>query len=205
MKPIRICVIGLQGAVEEHIEMTKKTMQKMGIEGEVIWARNVEDLLDCSGIIIPGGESTTIGKLMQTSQMFETVRKLGLSGTPVFGTCAGMIILAKKGDEQVERTGQPLLGLMDMEVVRNAFGRQRESFEADIEIPIIEGGLFRAVFIRAPAVKRVWGDARVIAEFGGRIVGVLQKNFLALAFHPELTDDTRLHEFFLKMCLKPPA
>lgn len=205
MKSLKVCVIGLQGAVEEHIETMRKTMRKMGVEGEVVWARNTKDLSNCSGIIIPGGESTTIGKLMQTSGMLEVVRSLGASGTPIFGTCAGMIILAKKGDEQVERTGQPLLGLMDTEVVRNAFGRQRESFEADIELPIIEGGPFRAVFIRAPAVKKVWGDARVIAEFNGKIVGVLQRNFLALAFHPELTDDTRLHEFFLKMCLKPPA
>jgi len=200
---LKICVIGLQGAVEEHMEMTRRTMEKMGLEGEVVWARGPEALAGCSGIIIPGGESTTIGRLMQNSGMLEAVRNLGLSGVPIFGTCAGMIMLAKKGDEQVERTGQPLLGLMDMEVVRNAFGRQRESFEVDLEIPILEGRPFRAVFIRAPAVKRVWGDARVVAEFNGRIVGVLQRNFLALAFHPELTDDTRLHEFFLKMCLGP--
>jgi 5'-phosphate synthase pdxT subunit len=202
---MRICVIGLQGAVEEHIEVTKLAMRQMNLAGEVVRASSPDDLRECSGIIIPGGESTTIGKLMQKSGMLDLVRNLGLSGVPIMGTCAGMILMAKRGDEQVERTGQPLLGLVDMEVVRNAFGRQRESFETDLEISVLSGPPFRAVFIRAPAASRVWGDAKSIAEFNGRIVGVLQRNFLALAFHPELADDTRLHEFFLRMCLKSPA
>jgi 5'-phosphate synthase pdxT subunit len=202
---MRICVIGLQGAVEEHIEVTKLAMRQMNLAGEVVRASSPDDLRECSGIIIPGGESTTIGKLMQKSGMLDLVRNLGLSGVPIMGTCAGMILMAKRGDEQVERTGQPLLGLVDMEVVRNAFGRQRESFETDLEISVLSGPPFRTVFIRAPAASRVWGDAKSIAEFNGRIVGVLQRNFLALAFHPELADDTRLHEFFLRMCLKSPA
>jgi 5'-phosphate synthase pdxT subunit len=197
---MKIGVIGLQGAVDEHLYATRAAMQALGIRGEVAWVSNLAQLAGIDGVIIPGGESTTIGKLMQRTGLFERVRELGLGGTPIFGTCAGMILLAKQGGEQVERTGQPLLGLMDMEVVRNAFGRQRESFETDLNIPLLGGAPFKAVFIRAPIARRVWGDARVIAEFNGRIVGVLHRSCLAVAFHPELTGDMRLHAYFLGMC-----
>ncbi|MEM3012948.1 MAG: pyridoxal 5'-phosphate synthase glutaminase subunit PdxT, partial [Candidatus Hadarchaeales archaeon] len=197
---LKIAVIGLQGAVSEHIVMVRQALQNMGIEGSAVWADQPEELSGVHGVIIPGGESTTIGKLMQRTGTFEVVRRLGESGVPIMGTCAGLILLAKKGDEQVVRTGQPLLGLMDMEVVRNAFGRQRESFETDVRVEGLKGGPFRGVFIRAPAVERVWGEARVVAEVEGRIVGVRQGKLLALSFHPELTDDTRLHEHFLELC-----
>jgi 5'-phosphate synthase pdxT subunit len=197
---VKIGVIGLQGAVSEHIEATKQAMERLEIQGEVVWVGRPEHLDGVSGVIIPGGESTTIGKLMQRTGTFERVKRLGENGVPIFGTCAGLIALAKRGDEQVMRTRQPLLGLMDMAVVRNAFGRQRESFEVDLEIPLLGEKPFPCVFIRAPAVSEVWGDAEVIAEFQGKIVGVRQGNMIAVAFHPELTPDTRLHEYFLNMC-----
>lgn len=175
-------------------------MKKLGLEGEVIWVGKPEHLDGVNGVIIPGGESTTIGKLMQRTGTFDRVKRLGENGAPILGTCAGLVVLAKRGDEQVMRTGQPLLGLMDIAVVRNAFGRQRESFEAELDIPILGQKPFHCVFIRAPAVKEVWGDAEIIAEFQGKIVGVRQRNMTAVAFHPELTPDTRLHEYFLRMC-----
>jgi len=199
---MKIGVIGLQGAVSEHLETTKRAMQKLGIKGEVIWAGRSEQLDDLDRIIIPGGESTTIGKLMLTTGLFEKVREKAANGTPILGTCAGLIILAKRGDEQVVRTKQPLLGLMDISVIRNAFGRQRESFETDLEIPVLGKEPLKAVFIRAPAVEEVWGDVQVLAKFQGKIVGVKQGNLIAVAFHPELTPDTRLHEYFLHMCQK---
>jgi len=199
---MKIGVIGLQGAVSEHIDAVSRAMLKLGIRGESIWVGKPEHLENIDGIIIPGGESTTIGKLMQFTDTFDRVKKLVEFGLPVLGTCAGMVVLAKRGDEQVYKTGQPLLELMDMTVVRNAFGRQRESFEADLHITLLGEEPFRGVFIRAPAVKEVWGDAKVIAEFMGKIVGVKQNNMLAVAFHPELTHDTRLHEYFLQMCRK---
>jgi len=199
---MKIGVIGLQGAVSEHLETTKRAMQKLGIKGEVIWAGRPEQLDDLDGIIIPGGESTTIGKLMLTTSLFEKVRKKAANGIPILGTCAGLIILAKRGDEQVVRTKQPLLGLIDISVIRNAFGRQRESFETDLEIPVLGRGPLKAVFIRAPAVEEVWGDVQVLAKFQGKIVAVKQGNLIAVAFHPELTPDTRLHEYFLHMCQK---
>jgi len=197
---MRIGVIGLQGAVSEHLETTRRAMQKLGTKGEVIWVGRPEQLDDLDGIIIPGGESTTIGKLMLTTGLFEKVREKAVNGTPILGTCAGLIILAKRGDEQVVRTKQPLLGLMDIGVIRNAFGRQRESFETDLEIPVLGKEPLRAVFIRAPAVEEVWDDVQVLAKFQGKIVGVKQGNLIAVAFHPELTPDTRLHEYFLRMC-----
>jgi len=199
---LRIGVIGLQGAVSEHIAATRMAMRKLDIEGDAVWAGSPGDLEGINGVIIPGGESTTIGKLMERTGTFEVVRKMGESGVPIMGTCAGLILLAKKGDEQVERTGQPLLRLMDIEVVRNAFGRQRESFEVELSIPILGEKPFPCVFIRAPVIRSLWGKARMIAEFQGKVVGAVQDNLTAVAFHPELTPDTRLHEYFLKKCLE---
>ena len=200
MSNMKIGVIGLQGAVSEHLDAIKRAMRKLGIEGEAIWVGRPEQLDDLDGIIIPGGESTTIGKLMLTTGLLEKVKQKAANGTPILGTCAGLITLAKRGDEQVVRTKQPLLGLMDIKVIRNAFGRQRESFEADLEIPILGREPLRAVFIRAPAVEEVWGNVQVLAKFQGKIVAVKQGNLIAVAFHPELTPDTRLHEYFLRMC-----
>jgi 5'-phosphate synthase pdxT subunit len=199
---MRIGVVGLQGAVSEHLDAVHRAMKKLGVDGEAVWASKADQLEGVDGIIIPGGESTTIGRLMELSEVFEKVRRLGEKGLPIMGTCAGMILLAKRGDEQVKRTGQHLLGMMDMAVNRNAFGRQRESFEADLEVSILGKKPFPCVFIRAPAAKEVWGGANVIAEFQGKIVGVHQRNMIAVAFHPELTPDTRLHEHFLRMCEK---
>lgn len=197
---MKIGVIGLQGAVSEHIEVAKRAMQRLGVQGEVTWVGRPEQLDDLNGIIIPGGESTTIGKLMLRTGLFEKVKQKARNGMPVLGTCAGLITLAKRGDEQIVRTKQPLLGLMDISAVRNAFGRQRESFEVDLEVPILGEKPLRCVFIRAPAVEKVWGDVQVLAKFQEKIVGVRQDNLLAVAFHPELTPDTRLHEYFLRMC-----
>lgn len=197
---MKIGIIGLQGAVSEHLEATKRAMQKLGIESEVVWVDRPEQLECVDGIIIPGGESTTISKLMLRTGLFERVKQLAAGGTPILGTCAGLIVLAKRGDEQVMRTEQPLLGLMDISVIRNAFGRQRESFEVDLEIPALGERSYSAVFIRAPAVDEVWGDAQILAKFQGKIVAVQQGRLLAVAFHPELTSDTRLHEYFLQMC-----
>jgi 5'-phosphate synthase pdxT subunit len=197
---MRIGVVGLQGAVSEHLEATKRAMQKLGIKGEVIWVGRPEQLEGLDGIIIPGGESTTIGKLMVTAGLFEKIKQKAKNGTPILGTCAGLITLAKRGDEQIVRTKQPLLGLMDISAIRNAFGRQRESFEVDLEVPALWEEPLRAVFIRAPAVEEVWGDVQILAKFQDKIVAVKQGNLLAVAFHPELTPDTRLHEYFLRMC-----
>lgn len=186
---MKIGVIGMQGAVSEHIHV----IERLG-HGPV-WVKKPEQLEEVSGIIIPGGESTTISRLMVRTGLLEAVRSLGSDGFPIYGTCAGLILLAKKGDSQVKKTKQELLGLMDMEIERNAFGGQRESFEKSLDI----GGIrdFPCVFIRAPAVKKTWGKCRVLAEFEGKIVAVEQGSLFATSFHPELTEDTRVHEYFI--------
>ncbi len=197
---MRIGVVGLQGAVSEHLGAVERAFKKLQVEGRVLWVKRPDQLEGIDGVIIPGGESTTIGRLMASGGLFEPIRELGLEGTPILGTCAGLILLAKQGDEQVRRTGQPLLGLMDISVVRNAFGRQRESFEASLRVPKFGEEPFECVFIRAPAIERVWGDVEVLAEYGGKIVAAQQGRLVAMAFHPELTPDTRAHEYFLRLC-----
>jgi len=187
---MRVGVIGFQGAVSEHMGMVDAVLGR----GSAIAVRNAEDLDGASAVIIPGGESTTIGGLMRNSGVFNRVKELGKKGLLIWGTCAGMILLAKKGDEQSRRTGE-LLGLMDMKVRRNAFGRQKESFEEKLQVRGI--GRFPCVFIRAPAADEVYGKCKAIASFEGRIVAAEQDNFLATAFHPELSGDLRFHRYFL--------
>ena len=192
---MRIGVLGLQGDVSEHVEKFKA----LGVES--VWVRTPSQLSECNALVIPGGESTTIGDLMRKAGLFGEIRRRALKGMPLWGTCAGAIIMAKKGDSQVKKTGQKLLGLMDMRVNRNAFGRQRESFEVDVEFADFKGP-FPAVFIRAPAIEEVFGNCKPLALYGKKIVAARQGNFLATAFHPELTRDTRIHEYFLRMCYK---
>ncbi len=183
-------VICLQGDVSEHIGILAK------LNANPFWVREKKDLLQATALIIPGGESTTISRLMSESGLFETVKKRAEGGMPVFGTCAGLILLAKEGDSQVERTGQRLLGLMDMAVNRNAFGRQRESFEETVSIKGI--GSFPGVFIRAPSIRKVYGKCSPLSQLGDKIIAAMQDNLLATAFHPELTGDERVHRYFLE-------
>jgi 5'-phosphate synthase pdxT subunit len=142
----------------------------------------------CDAIVIPGGESTTIGRLMQHEGILPELKEAAEAGKPILGTCAGMVLLAKEGDEEVAKTGQPLLGLMDVRVKRNAFGRQKESFEVLLKMSVFKLP-FPAVFIRAPAITQAAENVDVLATFEGRIVAAKQKNMLALSFHPELTED----------------
>ncbi|MEW9702374.1 pyridoxal 5'-phosphate synthase glutaminase subunit PdxT [Paenibacillus sp. SI8] len=184
----KIGVLALQGAVAEHI----RGIEKAGAEGVII--KRTEQLADIQGVIIPGGESTTIGKLMRTYGFIDALREFSAAGKPVFGTCAGLIVVAK------EITGQPEahLELMDITVARNAFGRQRESFETDLAIKGIDENV-RAVFIRAPLIEKVGPGVDVLATYDGQIVAAQQGHLLAASFHPELTDDFRMHSYFLDM------
>jgi 5'-phosphate synthase pdxT subunit len=190
----RIGVLALQGAVAEHI----RGIEKAGAEGVVV--KRKEQLADLDGIILPGGESTTIGKLMRTYGFIDALREFSAAGKPIFGTCAGLIVIAK------EITGQPEahLGLMDITVARNAFGRQRESFETDLPIKGIDENV-RAVFIRAPLIEKVGQKVDVLATYDGQIVAAQQGHLLAASFHPELTDDFRLHSYFLDMVKQSQA
>ncbi|MGQ3481571.1 pyridoxal 5'-phosphate synthase glutaminase subunit PdxT [Paenibacillus sp. TY11] len=185
---MKIGVLSLQGAVAEHI----RSVERAGAEG--IAVKKIEQLDELSGLIIPGGESTTIGKLMRKYDFIEAIRQFSNQDKPVFGTCAGLIVLAKtiQGQEEAH------LGLMDITVSRNAFGRQRESFETDLNIKGIEEPV-RAVFIRAPLIQSVGTGVDVLSEYNGEIVAARQGHLLASSFHPELTDDYRLHQYFVDM------
>lgn len=194
---MKIGVIGFQGAVEEHIVATEQAIQKLEISGKALWLKNRSQLLDVDGLIIPGGESTTIGQLILNAEMYDDIKKMGENGVPILGTCAGLILLAKRGGREIQKTEQPLLKLMDIKVIRNAFGRQRESFETELEIPAFGEKSFHGVFIRAPAISGVWKNAKPLAEYRNKIVAAEQENLLVMAFHPELTSDTRAHEYYL--------
>ena len=195
---MRIGVVGLQGDVSEHVEAVELALKRSGRHGDVILLRRPEDLEKVDAAMIPGGESTTISKLLIKSGLFERLRARGQAGMPILGTCAGCILLSKEAGNQAQKTKTTLLALMDMEVDRNAFGRQRESFEAPLNIEGLDGP-FRGVFIRAPAIVRVWGDCRGLAKFGESLVLARQGNLVGAAFHPELGRDTRFHEWFLNL------
>ena len=197
---MKIGVIALQGAVSEHIDAVKRAFSKMNLEGEVGIVKNVSNIEACQGLIIPGGESTTISRLLSSTGLTSEIRILAADGMPIMGTCTGCILMAKEGDKEVEKTQTELLELMDMKVVRNAFGRQRESFETQLDVEGLDKR-YSGVFIRAPAIVKTWGDCRALASFEDKIVLARQNNLLACAFHPELTDDTRIHQILLDMIL----
>ena len=200
---MKIGVIAIQGDVEEHIKALKATLAERGENGEVIRIKHRGIVSSCDAIVIPGGESTTIGRLMEREGITEELRNAAEEGKPLLGTCAGMILLAREGDEEVKKTGQPLLGLMDVRVKRNAFGRQRESFEAPLKMSIFDEP-FPGVFIRAPCITHAADTVDVLATLDddiNRIVAARQGNIMALAFHPELTGDRRIHHYFLDTLL----
>jgi 5'-phosphate synthase pdxT subunit len=187
---MKIGVLALQGAFIEH----EKVLAHIGVE--VVEVRLPEHLEDLDGLVIPGGESTTIGKVARQWGLLEPLRAFGQSGRPLWGTCAGMIFIAQ--DVVGGKPDQPLLALMDVTVRRNAFGRQVDSFEADLDVPELGQEPFHAVFIRAPFIERVGEGVQILGELkDGAIVAVRQGNLLATAFHPELTEDDRFHQYFL--------
>lgn len=184
-----IGVLALQGAFKEHIQM----FEKCGVQA--IEIRKKEQLSDIEGLVIPGGESTTIGKLMVDWELLKPVKEKAFAGLPIFGTCAGMVLLAK----DIENSDQPRLGLMEVTVSRNAYGRQVDSFEADLNINVLNNRPFKGIFIRAPYIEKANADVKIMAEHEGKAVMARQGKLLSCAFHPELTDDLRIHEYFLKM------
>ncbi len=186
-----IGILDLQGAVSEHLDITNKALKNLNIGGEVKTVRYAEEVAECDCIIISGGESTVIGKILFERGIDKVIKEKSL---PVFGTCAGMILLSSKTDYN-----QPVLSLMDIEVGRNAFGRQMDSFEDIIDILGFE---FPGVFIRAPILYSYDSskeDIEILAEYNSKIVAIKQGKNLAMSFHPELTEDTRIHEYFIKL------
>ena len=187
----RAGVLALQGDVREHL----RSLEAAGAEAVPVRTRDDLDAVD--GIVVPGGESTTIGRLLGIFGLLEPLRRRLADGLPAYGSCAGMILLAR--DVLDGRPDQPTLGALDVTVRRNAFGRQVDSFETDLDMAGVEGGPVHAVFIRAPWVERVGEGVEVLAETAGHPVAVRQGAVLATSFHPELTGDRRVHEYFVRM------
>ena len=189
---MKIGILALQGAFAEH----ERVLERLGVEN--VELRNLEDFQkyqkELSGLILPGGESTTMGKLLRDQDMLIPIREAILSGLPVFGTCAGLILLAKEITSQEENH----LGTMDMVVERNAYGRQLGSFYTEAECKGV--GKIPMTFIRGPIISSVGKDVEILAIVDNQIVAAQEKNMLVTSFHPELTDDIRLHQYFIEMC-----
>jgi len=186
----RIGVLALQGDVEEHLA----TLAQLPCVPAAV--KKDADIRSCDGLIIPGGESTTIGKLIQRFELEPAIAGLHEAGRPIFGTCAGVILLAN----EIVGSDQYRLGWLNAEVERNAYGRQVDSFETDLPVQGVEGGPVRAVFIRAPIIRAAREGCEVLASFDGLPVLVRQGNLLGATFHPELVGETRIHRLLLSLC-----
>jgi 5'-phosphate synthase pdxT subunit len=201
---IKVGVLGIQGDIEENILSTEEALKKLNLRGTVESVRYSESIAELDGLILPGGESTVIGSLLSIQgKVFQTIEKKIKEGMPVLGTCAGLIMLSKRTyDKVVGETKQKLFGMLDVVIERNAFGRQHESFEVDLEIPVLGKEPFRGIFIRSPIVNNVGESVTILTKLNDKIVAVKQNNIIGTSFHPELSTDRRLHELFIKDILE---
>ena len=197
---MRVGVLAVQGAVSEHLDALRRAALASGRDVQAVPVRSARDLEGACGLILPGGESTTISRLLRSGGLQEPILARAGKDLAVFGTCAGLILLSKDATHDVDDKDIQLLGLLDTTVDRNAFGRQRDSFEAKLDVKGI--GEMPAVFIRAPVVVKAGKPTEVLAKNERGIVAVRKGLVLGTAFHPELTEDTRLHELFLDLCHK---
>ena len=200
MSNIKVGVLGIQGDIEENILSTDEALKKLNLRGTVESVRYSESIAELDGLILPGGESTVIGSLLSIQgKVFQTIEKKIKEGMPVLGTCAGLIMLSKRTyDKVVGETKQKLFGMLDVVIERNAFGRQHESFEVDLKIPVLGNEPFRGIFIRSPIVNNVGESVTILTKLNDKIVAVKQNNIIRTSFHPELSTDRRLHELFIK-------
>ena len=200
MSKIQIGILAVQGDVTENFLATMASMSELGIDGTVVQVKTIEQISELDGLIIPGGESTVIGQMSLVNGGLKKIKEKIESGMPVFGICAGMIFLSKNSkDKVVGKVEQPLLDVLDVKIERNSFGRQKDSFEANISMEPVGISSFKGVFIRAPSVSETGSDVEILSKFNEKIVAVKQGNILATAFHPELTRDISLHKSFVKL------
>jgi 5'-phosphate synthase pdxT subunit len=198
-----IGVLALQGDLEENIKATTDALREINLKGKVIPVRYPDEISKVDGLIIPGGESTVMGLLLSIkNELLDSITKVLQNRIPIMGTCAGMIVLAKKSyDKVVGNKKQLLLGALDIEIERNSFGRQYDSFESTLEISGI-GNDFKGIFIRAPTVISAGSRVQILSKFDGKIVAVQQENIIGTSFHPELSGDNRMHRFFIELITK---
>jgi 5'-phosphate synthase pdxT subunit len=193
----KIGVIGIQGAISEHLEAMQNALKETNTPGNVFEVKTKDTLKNVDALILPGGESSTISKVLFNSRLHNVIKsKIMENDIPIMGTCAGCVLLSSELSDNLEEI--KLLQAMNMQVKRNAFGRQQESFEQDLDVSVFKKP-YHGVFIRAPIIKKVWGKCKILSKIDEKIVMARQDNLLALSFHPELTDDFRIHKYFLSM------
>ena len=197
---LTVGVLSIQGDVQENLVSTKTAIDELGIDGKVIAVRTPDEISQLDGLIIPGGESTTIGQLSLVNGSLKIIKEKIQSGMPVLGICAGMIMLSNTANDRViGKTDQPLLDIFDIKLERNSFGRQKQSFESNISLDSIDIPKFNGVFIRAPSVSDVGSDVEILSKFNDRIVAIKKGNVIGMSFHPELTEDTSVHKYFINL------
>jgi pyridoxal 5'-phosphate synthase pdxT subunit len=198
---LKVGILSIQGDIEENSNAIMESFKELGIEGTVVYMKDLEDLEEIDGLIIPGGESTVIGMLLFLKGVQpDLIRKKIQEGLPILGTCAGLIMLSNKAyDKTIGETKQALLKVLDVTIERNAFGRQHESFESELDISYLGERKFNGVFIRGPAITEIGNDVEIIAEYDKKIVAVRQNNILGTSFHPELANDNRFHTNLVKL------
>ncbi len=197
---LTVGVLSIQGDVEENILSAESAIDELGLDVKVVDVKTPKEISQLDGLIIPGGESTTIGKLSLENGSLKVLKEKIQNGMPVLGICAGMIMLSSTVNDRVfGKTDQPLLDILDIKLERNSFGRQKESFESDISMDSIDIPKFNGVFIRAPSVSDVGSDVKILSKFNERIVAVKKGNVIGTAFHPELTRDLSLHKYFINL------
>ncbi|MEZ7988861.1 MAG: pyridoxal 5'-phosphate synthase glutaminase subunit PdxT [Nitrosopumilus sp.] len=193
-------VLSIQGDVLENILSVEAAIDALGIDGTVTAVRTPDEISKVDGLVIPGGESTTIGQLSKFNGSLKILKEKIEQGMPVLGICAGMVLLSNNAnDKVVGKIDQPLLNILDIKLERNSFGRQRESFESDISLDSIGIPKFNGVFIRAPSISDVGSDVEVLSKFNEKIIAVKKNNVIGVAFHPELTSDISLHKYFVNL------
>ena len=197
---LKLGVLAIQGDVAENISSLESSVSELNQDATVSIVKTPQEISELDGLIIPGGESTTIGQLSLVNGSLKEIKQKVESGMPVLGICAGMILLANKAsDKVVGKTGQPLFDFLDIELERNSFGRQRESFEANISMDSIGISNYNGVFIRAPAISSTSNDVEVLAKFNEKIVAIKKGNIIGTSFHPELTEDLAVHKYFVNL------
>ena len=200
MTELNIGVLSIQGDVSENVSSTQDALKEFGEKGIVSTVKTPEQIVKVDGLIIPGGESTMIGQLSLVNGSLKKIKEKIEEGMPVLGICAGLILLSKDAkDRVIGEIDQPLLDLLDVQVERNSFGRQKDSFETEIAMDSINIPKFNGIFIRAPSIIEVGEKVEIISKFNEKIVAVKQDNMLGTAFHPELSSDISIHRYFVNM------
>ena len=200
MSDLKIGILSIQGDVVENVETAKEALKELGEPGTSMMVKTPQEIEQVDGLIIPGGESTTIGQLSLVNGALKKIKEKIEAGMPVLGICAGLILLSKNAkDRVVGKTEQPLLDLLDVKVERNSFGRQGESFETSLSMEPIGISKFKGIFIRAPSISETGNEVEIISKLNEKIVAVKQGNILGTAFHPELTADTSFYKYFVNM------